>query len=60
VSNIESTSMLRSAESCSRDRAVMIRGVRHDPLAAMGNLARIEVIRAGLAIRFLLGTAARS
>jgi hypothetical protein len=38
----------------------MIRGARHDPLAAMGNLARIEVIRAGLAIRFLLGTAARS
>jgi hypothetical protein len=59
VNNIESTSMLRSAGELLADRAVMIRGARHDPLAAMGNLARIEVIRAGLAIRFLLGTAAR-
>jgi hypothetical protein len=59
VSNIDSTSMLPSAGELLADRAVMIRGARHDPLAAMGNLARIEVIRAGLAIRFLLGTAAR-
>ena len=42
------------------DRAIMIWGGRHDPLPAIGKLARIEVIGAGLAIRFLLGTAQRS
>jgi hypothetical protein len=35
----------------------MILDARHDPLPATGKVARIEVVGADLAIRFLLATA---
>jgi hypothetical protein len=38
----------------------MIRDARHCLLRAMSKLAGIEVVGAGLAIRFLLGTAPQS
>jgi len=41
-------------------RPVMIRGASHCLLRARGQLARIEVVGAGLAIRFLLATAPQS